>query len=216
MTTSDPFEVVRVFERELAIYTGAKYVVTTNSCTAALFLSFLWWAKRHGPQTVEIPARTYVSVPMVALQAGHRVRFTDYEWCDSYLMSEVGTADAAPTFLEHMYWMLSRNIFMPMCICISFHPRKPLGLSTGGGAILHDDAEADEWFRRMRFDGRTAGKSVAQDMVSEVGYHLYMLPPAAAEGLQRLSVYRPGPIVQDEYPDLRKMPVFQTHPGVVR
>lgn len=214
MNTSDPFKVVADFESALCGYTGARYAVTTNSCTAALFLSLLWWAKKYGAQTVEIPARTYVSVPEKALDknVGHSVVFVNEPWQWWYRIHPTNTVDAAPWFDSHMCDETGHDTFT----CVSFHPRKPLGLSTGGGAILHDDPEADEWFRRMRFDGRTAGKAVAQDMVSEVGYHLYMMPPAAAEGLQRLSVYRPGPVVQDEYPDLREMPVFKTHPGVVR
>jgi dTDP-4-amino-4,6-dideoxygalactose transaminase len=207
MIASDPFRVVRDFEAALCEYTGARYAVTVNSCTAALFLSLAWWRKTRGPDVVEVPARTYVSVPMVALQAGHRVRFVDEEWRGWYIIAPTTIIDSAPHFPR-----FKSNHFT----CVSFHPRKPLGLSTGGGAILHDNPDVDEWFRRMRFDGRTEGKAVADDPVREMGWHCYMLPPAAAEGLQRLSVYRPGPVVQDEYPDLREMPVFQTHPGVVR
>jgi dTDP-4-amino-4,6-dideoxygalactose transaminase len=207
MTTTDPFRVVRDFEAALCEYTGARYAVTVNSCTAALFLSFAWWFRQCGTQLVEIPARTYVSVPMVALQAGHKVRFVDEEWRGWYIIAPMAIIDSAPHFPR-----FKSNYFT----CVSFHPRKPLGLSTGGGAILHDNDEADEWFRRMRFDGRTEGRSVAGDPVRELGWHCYMMPPAAAEGLQRLSVFRPGVQTQDEYPDLRLMPVFQTHPGVVR
>jgi dTDP-4-amino-4,6-dideoxygalactose transaminase len=196
---------VRDFEAALCEYTGALYTVTVNSCTAALFLSLVWWRKTHGPLTVKIPAHTYVSVPMVALQAGHSVRFVDVAWYGAYALTPTNIVDSAPSLGDR-----GRGTFT----CVSFHPRKPLGLSTGGGAILHDNDEADAWFRRMRFDGRTEGRAIADDPVRELGWHCYMMPPAAAEGLQRLSVFRPGVQTQDEYPDLRLMPVFQTHPGV--
>lgn len=210
MTTADPFRVVADFEAALCDYTGAKYAVTVNSCTAALFLSLLWVAQKRGPMTLEIPARTYVSVPMVAIQAGHRVRFSDFQWAD------VGMYHIEPTFVVDAAPVLHRDMAQWHTVCVSFHPRKPLGLSTGGGAILHDDPEADEWYRRMRFDGRTAGKNTHEDDITELGYHCYMMPAAAAEGLQRLSVYRPGPVVLDEYHDLREKACFKTHTGVVR
>lgn len=209
MTPSDPFHVVRTFERRLASYTGARYAVTVNSCTAALFLSFLWWAKKHGPQVLSLPARTYVSVPMVAIQAGHKVRFIEMGWKGWYEVPPTSIMDSAP--------MLSEDYYEPGdFVCVSFHPKKPLGLANGGGAILHDNAEADEWFRRIRFDGRTEGKAIVADAVSEVGYHCYMFPATAAEGLHKLSVYKERPVEQDNYPDLRLMPVFQNHPKVVR
>ena len=35
----NPYEVVRMFERAIADYTGAPYAVSVDSCTNALFLS---------------------------------------------------------------------------------------------------------------------------------------------------------------------------------
>ena len=34
----NPYQIVKMFEEEIAAYTGAKYAVTVDSCTNALFL----------------------------------------------------------------------------------------------------------------------------------------------------------------------------------
>jgi len=215
MQPSDPFRVVADFEKALCDYTGAPYAVAVSSCTSALFLSLSWWYQKYGPQVVEIPAKTYVSVPMVAIRAGHCVRFVDHDWPKGWYRIPMTTVyDAAPTFYPGMYH-LEKGKIPTGYVCVSFHPKKPLGLANGGGAILHDDPEADEWFRRMRHDGRTDGAGLAQDNVSEIGYHCPMFPSTAAEGLQKLSVYKPQPVVLDDYRDCRTFPVFQNNPMVV-
>jgi len=71
----DPYQVVRDFEKGLCEYTGSPYAVTTNSCTMALLLSVAYHAKDYelgNGQTglsVEIPKKTYISVPMSILHA---------------------------------------------------------------------------------------------------------------------------------------------------
>jgi dTDP-4-amino-4,6-dideoxygalactose transaminase len=98
--------------------------------------------------------------------------------------------------------------------CISFHPQKPLGLSNGGGAILHDDSLADEWYRKMRFDGRTEGVTTKDDDYTIIGEHCYMFPSTAAEGLHRLSIYAKQehhpPMLEgiEDYPDCSKFPIL--------
>jgi len=47
---TDAFKVVRDFEQALCDYTGAKYAVTTTSCTMALLLACKWHLlERNGP-----------------------------------------------------------------------------------------------------------------------------------------------------------------------
>jgi dTDP-4-amino-4,6-dideoxygalactose transaminase len=202
----DSFRVVRDFEAALCEYTGAKYAVAVNSCTAALFLALRWEKWDTGERVVAVPSRTYPSVPMVVIQAGHRVRFEDYEWqypgSPAYSLSPFDIWDCARWFRRSMY----RNGSVE---CVSFHPQKCLALSTGGGAILHDNPEADAWFRRARFDGRHEGVPTKDDTYDMLGWHMYMMPAAAAEGLQRLSVYREVVLPKEEnYPDLSKWTVF--------
>jgi len=94
--------------------------------------------------------------------------------------------------------------------CVSFHWSKTLAIGQGG-AILHDNDGADEWFRRARFDGRTEGVHPKDDTLGMLGYHCYMSPRDAADGLSRLAVLpkHNDPLPNDDYPDLSKMDIFQ-------
>jgi len=94
--------------------------------------------------------------------------------------------------------------------CVSFHTSKILGDSQGG-AILHDNAEADAWLRRARFDGRTEGVAPKDDNFDMVGWHAYMSPDVAARLLWKLSVLpkHNEPLPNDDYPDLSQHEAFR-------
>jgi dTDP-4-amino-4,6-dideoxygalactose transaminase len=94
--------------------------------------------------------------------------------------------------------------------CLSFHSSKILG-DTQGGAILHDNPEADEWFRKARFDGRTEGVAPKDDTFDMVSYHCYLSPDVAARLLWKLSVLpkHNADLPNDPYPDLSKHEAFQ-------
>ena len=94
--------------------------------------------------------------------------------------------------------------------CVSFHASKILG-DTQGGAILHDNPEADEWLRRARFDGRREGVESKEDSFPHIGWHAYMSPDVAARLLQKLSVLprHNEPLPNDDYPELDKMEIFK-------
>ena len=61
------------FEKELSKYTGAKYVVTVDNQSNGLFLA-LMYEKIKGME-IEIPSRTYPSVPCEIIHAGGKVKF---------------------------------------------------------------------------------------------------------------------------------------------
>jgi dTDP-4-amino-4,6-dideoxygalactose transaminase len=94
--------------------------------------------------------------------------------------------------------------------CVSFHWTKILG-DTQGGAILHDNDEADAWFRKARFDGRTEGVAPKDDQFDMIGYHCYISPDVSARLLAKLSVLpkHNADLPNDEYPDLSKFEVFK-------
>lgn len=197
----EAFDVVRAFEVKVAQYTGAPYCVAVNSCTAALFLCFLW-EKNHLSKSISMPAKTYPSVPMSAHHAGLEVEYRDEKWSGSYIMYTEPVLhhiwDCAKRFTSEMF---VANTMM----CLSFHARKMLPIGSGG-AILHDNPHADEWFRRMRFDGRKEGVPTKDDTYSEPGYHCYMLPEQAARGLHLMTWYPKTMPDQamDDYPDMSK------------
>lgn len=199
-----PFDVVKQFEKAVADFTGAPYVVAVNSCTNALFLCLMWqkW-KKQLPAEIEIPKLTYVSVPMQILHAGAKPTFRDEDWQGMYQLAPLPIWDCARTFRGAMY---DSGHFM----CTSHHWNKPLGIQQGG-CILHDNKEADQWFRRARFDGRGEGVAPAKDKFNQPGWHVYMTPEIAAEGLVRLSFLPKNmpPMPRDDYPDLSTHPIFQ-------
>lgn len=67
-----------VFEDELAKYVGAKYVVTVNSCTSALFLSLLVSGVRPGDEVI-CPSLTWYSTANAALYLGATPVFCDVD-----------------------------------------------------------------------------------------------------------------------------------------
>lgn len=236
---SDAYQVVRDFEQAVAAYTGAPYCVAVSSCTSALTLAVAWhlrgfdetkqgdgmgntsdiWYERVRTP-IEIPKRTYVSVPMSIIHAGGRPVFRDEEWLGGYQLRPLQVFDCARRFTSGMYGRPvnetdyanadgNRQMNGRMQ-CVSFHASKTLG-DTQGGAILLDDPEADAWLRRARFDGRTEGVAPKDDTFTQIGWHCYMSPDVAARLLLKLSVLprHNDPLPNDDYPDLSTMEIFR-------
>ena len=230
---SNPFDVVRQFEAELCKYTGAPFAVTTTSCTAALMLAVAWHLRPQGipykavlrfdygdriergtipyqmQQEIEIPKRTYVGVPMSIIHAGGRPTFRDEEWIGSYRLKPLPVWDCARIFTGGM-WDRPGGM-----ACVSFHWSKTLGIQQGG-AILHDDPEADKWLRMARFDGRQEGVHPKDQKEWIIGHHCYMAPETAAAGLVRLANLPRhnaplpwGPGTDSDYPALDQMDIFK-------
>ena len=199
-----PYEVTRRFERALCDYTGAPYAVALNSGTAALLLAVQWWRGVVGySHFVEIPKRTYVSVPCAIKLAGGDVRWREEEWRGTYQLKPMPVWDSARRFTSGMY-------IAGQFQCVSFAAAKILGAEQGG-AILHDNAKADAWFRRMRFDGRTEGVDPLEDTFDLIGHHCIMIPSVAATLLVRLH-HLPKhneDLPHYEYTDLSKHPAFK-------
>lgn len=209
----DPFDVVRDFEKELCLYTGAKYAVTTTSCTMALLLA----CKYNKVGEVTIPANTYVGAPMSIINAGGKVKFDEpWNWQKQgfyqlkytpiYDSARLFTSDMWKNFGEHPTKWDLKTYFS----CVSFHWSKTLGISQGG-AILHNDDVADPILRKMRFDGRTENIPPKEDNFDVIGYHAYMSPATAAEGLTRLALLPKNnkPLIETNYTDLRKYDIFK-------
>ena len=144
-----------------------------------------------------------MSVPQSIIHAGGSPVFRDEDWLGEYRLKPTTVWDSARKFTSGMY--------MPDRFqCVSFHASKILG-DTQGGAILHDNPEADAWFRRARFDGRTEGVAPKDDTFDMVGWHCYMSPDVAARLLLKLSVLpkHNAPLPNDEYPDLSTIEAFK-------
>ena len=132
----NPYKIVKMFEEEVAHYSGAPFAVATNSCTNALLLC----CEYHQAQEVTIPAQTYLSVPQAIIHAGGVVKFEDIEWKGVYQLKPYPIYDAAKRFTSGMY-------FPGSYMCLSFHIKKHLKIGKGG-MILTDDFEAYQWLKK--------------------------------------------------------------------
>jgi dTDP-4-amino-4,6-dideoxygalactose transaminase len=206
---SNPHFVTQLFEQQLCEYTGAPFAVAVNSCTMALTLAVAWHLRNAQHERwdyrfeVTIPKRTYVSVPQAIIHAGGRPVFDDRQWLGSYQLLPLPVWDSARYFSKAMYWA-------GRFVCVSFHASKTLGLEQGG-AILHDNAEADAWFRRARFDGRAEGVAPKDDAGIIMGWHCYLNPSTAAQGILKLHSLPKfnAPLPNDDYPDLSTLECFR-------
>lgn len=220
----NPFKVVRDFEAALCEYTGAPYCVTTTSCTAALLLAVAWHLRgKGGPMDdipfdvrdeISIPKRTYIGVPMSIIHAGGRPTFREEDWTGVYQLKPLPVWDSARWFTSQMYntYATGENLqpYHGGMVCVSFHWSKILGIQQGG-AILHNSPEADAWLRKARFDGRTEGVPPKDDKFDVLGWHCYMSPEVAAEGLVRLSLLprHNEDLPNSDYPDLSALDIFK-------
>lgn len=199
----NPYKIVKMFEEEIADYTGAPYAVSVDSCTNALFLC----CRYLNVNEVTIPSKTYLSVPMSIIHAGGDVIFDSSKetnsWKGIYQLKPYPIYDAAKRFTSNMY---IPNTFM----CLSFHIKKHLSIGKGG-MILTDNKDAVEWFKKIRYEGRSE-KNYKEDSVEVLGWNMYMTPQEAAHGLCLLQT---TPLENDDiielngYRDLTEFPVFK-------
>jgi dTDP-4-amino-4,6-dideoxygalactose transaminase len=221
---NSPYEAVDAFEKKVAEYAGAKYGVAVNSCSNALFLSAVYRMMQGADNYVYIPKYTYVGVPYAFINAGCKVSFTDEKWKGIYLIYghsdndlsvgahllgfheaedlQVNIVDSARRFRKDMY--IPNTLY-----CLSFHETKVLPIGDGG-MILTDDKKAYDTLRKMRFDGRTPGKSVFDDTFDTPGYHCHMKPDVAIRGLMLMAgVNDYNEDLPEVYPDLSKIEYFR-------
>lgn len=203
----NPHQVTADFEQALANYAGSRYAVATTSCTMAIFLALQWHKHRYGISLeVECPRYTYVGVAQHIVHVGSRIAWTDEDWQPRgwYVLHPTTVIDSARLLTSGMYRPGS-------LMCVSFHWAKHLAIGQGG-AILTDDLSAVHWLHRARFDGRSPGVAAWIDKF-QVGWHAYMSPRDAAEGLSRLAVLpkHNTPLPEPGYADLSKHAVFAPH-----
>ena len=176
----NPYKIVKMFEEEIAEYTGAPYAVSVDSCTNALFLI----CKYLKVQEVTIPCKTYLSVPQSIIHAGGEVIFDrrpeTNHWNGIYQLKPYPIYDAAKRLTSGMY---IPNTYMSL----SFHIKKQLPIWKGG-MILTDDKDAVEWFKRARYEGRSE-KYYKEDNIEFCGWNMYMTPQQAAHGLAMFQNY---------------------------
>jgi dTDP-4-amino-4,6-dideoxygalactose transaminase len=192
------FAVVDQFEARVAEFAGSRFAVATNTCTSALFLCMKYASRNCPGAEVILPARTFVSVPMAAIQAGLRIKFSDYAWSGTYNLSPFAITDGALRFKKGMY--------QGGLHCLSFHARKLLNIGEGG-MVLTDDKDAAQWLRKARYSGR-GGPTYRVEDIDMIGWQMYMTPEKAARGLHLMDYVEDWPDQVVGYPDLRQVKAF--------
>ena len=196
----NPFDVVTEFENTVSDYCGSNYAVAVDSCTNALLLCLTRYRMEHGVTRILLPHYTYVGVAQAVLMSGNTCGFVDYEWSGKYQLVPTNIGDSARRFYRGMYTGGE--------VCLSFHWQKLLPIGKGG-MILLDDKDRADLYRKMRYDGRTAGVLPADD-VFVPGYHCFMDPKDAIQGLSLMQYVKDyyDDLPADGYGDLSKQPIF--------
>jgi dTDP-4-amino-4,6-dideoxygalactose transaminase len=196
---NDPYDVIREFEKRLADYTGAPYVVTTDCCTHAIELCIRWYKRKHPSHIphIEIPDQTYLSIPMMLERLGLSFVINEDKWIGEYKLGHLPIYDSARRLQRNMY---EQETFK----CLSFGNGKPLTIGKGG-AILLDSREAYDWIIRARYDGRDLKVSPwDKEQYEEVGYHYYLSPEQSAVGIVKLDQYKEKTPQHVKYPSITK------------
>ena len=205
---NNPYKIVKMFEDEIANYTGAKYAVSVDSCTNAIFLSLLYRRKQgYDKNELHIPSKTYLSVPQSVIHAGFEPVFDSKQngWQGIYEIGDSKVFDAAKRLTSNMY---IPETFM----CLSFHIKKHLKIGKGG-MILTDDIDSVNWFRKARYEGRSE-KMYHEDDIDMLGWNMYMTPQEAAHGLALMQNYPKNvPDIGENggYRDLTEFTIFKSY-----
>ncbi len=194
------FEIVSNFEKEIANFFGSPFAVATDSCTHAIELCLRYLKSDR----VIVPTRTYISIPMTFEKLGLDWEWKEEEWEDYYFIGNTNIIDAAVYWRENGY---ISNTFM----CLSFQFRKHLSLGRGGVILLEDKFDYDI-LKKMSYDGRDVNTPWAQQNISVIGYHYYMTPETACEGIKKFHDIKntiPKKWTYKDYPVLPNMKVFE-------
>ena len=192
---------IHQFEQTIANFYGATYGIAVDSCTHAMELCMRY----EKYDFVEVPTNTYISVPLIMKKIGIRQwRWEDNQWEKYYYIGSTNIVDAAVYF--------EKNSYIPGTnFCLSFQQRKHLPLGRGG-MILTDDPKAYYVLKRMSCDGRDFYRPWRDQDIDIMGYHYYMTPEKASEGIDRFHEVVNKPVrhwTYQDYPYLPDMSVFK-------
>jgi len=196
------FEIVKQFENKIAEFFGSPYAVAVDSCTHGIELCL----RLTNTTKINVPSRTYLSVPMLAHKMGIELQWRNEDWENYYTLNydDRRIIDAAVLWQQDSYMP---NTFM----CLSFQFRKHLSLGRGGIILLDNKSDATE-LKKMSYDGRHPNIPWRNQNIDTFGYHYYMTPETAELGLDKLQNAintSPKKWVVSDWPDLTKMEIFK-------
>ena len=187
------------FERALADFTGAPYVVSTDCCTHAIELCF----RLLQIKSCSFSAYTYISVPMTMKLLGVNYELLNTTWREEYQFMGTPVWDSARCLKPDMYRKKQYQ-------CLSFGHSKPLD-NVRGGAILLDNKEHYEQLKMMSYDGRDLTHDNWIDQkVYQQGFHYMMRYEECESATLLLDNYISAGNFEHKYkpyPDLREMEI---------
>jgi len=193
------FQAVTEFENKIAEFFGAPYAIAVDSCTHGVELALRYTQVDH----ITVPKHTYLSIPFLANKLWIDLFWKDENWTDYYYLTDQ-VIDAA------VLW--KPNSYIPRTFMgVSFQYQKHLSLGRGG-IILTDDKEAAVQLKKMSYDGRIPNVPWREQNIDTIGYHYYMTPEVAQNGLNKLSEAintPPRQWVVSDWPDLTQMSIFK-------
>jgi dTDP-4-amino-4,6-dideoxygalactose transaminase len=195
------FEIISEFEKSIAEFFGSPYAVAVDSCTHGIELCL-----RYTKETkINVPKRTYLSVPFLAEKMGLEREWRDEDWEDYYTLNygDKRIIDAAVLWKKDSY---IPNTFM----CLSFQYQKHLSLGRGG-IILLDNEDDFIALKKMSYDGRLPNIPWREQNIDTIGFHYYMTPETAKLGLEKLKQAietTPKKWSVTDWPDLTEMKIF--------
>lgn len=178
-------KVVDKFEQAIAGYVGAKYAVSFNSATSAIFLALI--GKRT---TIKVPSIIPPVVLNAIITSGNQYEFTDdVDWVGgSYLLHDFGHYKIIDSAQK-----LESNQFKKECnpndlMVFSFYPTKPIG-SCDGGMIVSDDYEKIVLLKEIALNGMSFSENNWDRKIKLPGYKMYMNSMQADIGLRNFIKY---------------------------
>ena len=194
------FGVIRDYENAIAKFYGVPHAVAVDSCTHSIELCLRY----KDVKKFTVPPNTYPSVPNLAKKIGIEFEWEEQDWKDYYYLGGTNIIDAAVLWKE--------NSYIPgTLMCLSFQFQKHLSLGRGG-MILTDDYDVAHELTQMSYDGRIPNVPWRDQNIETMGYHYYMTPETAHNGLNKLEEAKntkPRDWVLEDWPDLTKMEIFK-------
>lgn len=162
--------VVSEFEKVFAKFVGAKYAVSFNSATSAIFLALM-------DKNIDVGVPTILPPVVVnsIINSGNKFHFVDNpSWVgNSYVLHDFGNyklIDSAQAVRRNQF----KNEASPSDLMIfSFYPTKPIG-SCDGGIIVSDDKGQIEYLRMLSMNGMTNAANNWDRKIVLPGYKMYM------------------------------------------
>lgn len=193
------FNSVNKFESEIASFFGAPFAVAVDCCTHAIELCLRY----KNVKQINVPKRTYISIPLLSKKLKIKLNWVENQWQDFYYLTDE-IIDAAVLWRKDSY---IKDKFM----CISFQFRKHLNLGRGGVILLTDYRDYEQ-LKKMTYDGRDSEIPWREQNIDSMGYHYYMTPETAENGLKKLPEAiknKPKKWTINDWPDVSKMEVFK-------